>query len=510
MRQKYFWPVLFAPWVILAGLSIYKYIQAAGRGCFFQTNWLGCAATLSRAEQAIMFFFITALFILFIIGAVWSWGYLTQPLLIPKKYLVAALAALGFLAASVVPFGSSDTSYYYFSGRAFAEGRNLYIENWEMQKPFVYPVPTNTINSFSYGPVIAPLFKYLYIFSQGNVLLFIFGWKFLTLVVFGATGLLTIKLVRLFAPATPATGVAIVWFTQPLLLFEWLTNGHFDVVWLLCVVAAMVAAKKNIWWAVAPLLILGTWIKFIPILMTPIFALWWWQTVTKNNWWKKVLEQGIGLLLTALLTVFIWFPYWTGPQVFTSLVIQSKWAVISWFAVIYYSLKPLFVAVFAGGAHWWLTRLVHLILLMALVALSWPLIVRSIRVLLKRDRWSASNYILLLYIFLLTYLFIWQKSLWPWYTAWLLPIGLVAYAATNNNQILRLARWVTIAPLTFYSIWLVGWLVFGQDGGNELWFYWLMVLITTGLPLYILARERVFGSEFEKNSYVETQPESGR
>jgi hypothetical protein len=45
-------------------------------------------------------------------------------------------------------------------------------------------------------------------------------------------------------------------------------------------------------------------------------------------------------------------------------------------------------------------------------------------------------------------------------------------------------------PFIFYSVWLANWWIRGMDGGSELWFYYLMVLLVTGYPLYLVYQWR--------------------
>jgi hypothetical protein len=159
---------------------------------------------------------------------------------------------------------------------------------------------------------------------------------------------------------------------------------------------------------------------------------------------------------------------------------------MSWFAIIYYSLQPFGVALFGPHAHWVLTRFVHAVLMFALVMLLWPYVKKFYLILMKKQTLAPIGYIQAMFVCLLVYLFIWQKSLWPWYSVWIIPIGIIVYATTRKDIVKRIVRTLCTVPLVFYSVWLANWHLFQADGGSQLWFYYFMVLSYTGYPLYLL------------------------
>ena len=138
------------------------------------------------------------------------------------------------------------------------------------------------------------------------------------------------------------------------------------------------------WWLMVPALTVGIWIKFVPVLLVPFFALWWWQDVDKQTW-KKPASNWAWSDACRSITVLSWRPYWVGPQVFASVISQAKFASMSIFATIYYSLKPLFVWLLADQAHWYLTRLVQGSLLMAFVYMLYPIIKNVLPYCLKKQ-----------------------------------------------------------------------------------------------------------------------------
>lgn len=478
------------PWLILAGSSVLKYNQIWVKNCYFQVGWLFCSPSLSVLQKIILGTLISIIFACFILYGKYLWDLLKQntseQVSKIKYYPFVIIILLAFL---VVPFGSSDMSYYFNAGKAMENGLNPYVQDWPNQKDFVFPVEKSMITSFSYGPIVAYLFKLLYVASGDNVALFMVFWRIIMLLFFALCGGLLYKLITLYKLNFKWENFFVLWFTQPLLLFEWVVNGHFDVVWLVFLLLALLFAHAKKWWLVIPCLVVGIWCKFIPVFMVPWFALWWWQGVTKNNWQKQFAEALVGLLLGAVITCLSWLPYWTGLGVFKSLIIQSKWAVISYFAIIYYSLKPVFNWFFASNAHWYATRFTHAILLMVVLYLVWPYLKKVVQLILKRQTWQDLDYIAAIFITMLIYLFIWQKSFWPWYGAWLIPLGIILSLAYNKYASSIIA-WISLSPLTFYAVWLINWMAAKMDGGSQLWFYYYFVLTVSAYPLYLLFKWR--------------------
>jgi hypothetical protein len=477
----------FLAWLTLVAFSVPGLFRlATGSPCYFQTSWLRCGKILSLGGKIEIFILITAILGCFVITGWHLWKRFKEPSL-EKSNISWLFMIVPLLAVFVLPFGSSDTSYYFSVGRAFSEGTNAYVAPWVVTKDFGFPVSVNTITGFSYGPITALLFQGLYRLSGGNLLVFLLLWKvFLALVLIGS-GLVMVKLLRFTEDSPRASSITLMfWIAQPMLLFEWVVNGHFDGLWLLTILGAIWAARAQKWWLVVPLLAVGTWIKFLPILVAPFFVLWWWQGLSQVTWKKYTLQMVVGLVVGLGITVLSWWPYWVGQSVFSSIVLHSKWAVISIFACVYYTLKPLAELIFGSNAHWYLTRAAQGGLGVVLVYLLYPLIKKGCLVLVRQLRLEEGEYIQMIFIFLLLYLMIWQKSFLPWYGAWFLPLSLLVYAQYRRAEVLRLGAWLSLSPFIYYVAWLANWFIRGADGGNELWFYYVMVLTVMAYPLYLL------------------------
>lgn len=481
-----------AAWFVLAGFSIARYAQIlAGQCSFFTNGWLMCTpqSRLSNLEKSGLVVFIVAFFISFLLAAWLLWKNNDQTINLSKK-LKWLLLSLGVLAVFVVPLGTTDMPFDFSAGKAIDSGLNPYADSWVHQVDFTdQGVSYIPANYFPYGPIIAEVFRLFYKLSYDKVLIFMLAWKFFMLLVLAGCGFLTMKLGNLLSNNKNTTTWYILWFAQPILLWEWVVNGHFDGLWIFFLLLAIYAAHTKRWWLMVPALTIGIWIKFVPVLLVPFFALWWWQDVDKQTWKKNLLQIGLGLALAGLITVLSWRPYWVGPQVFASVISQSKFASMSIFATIYYSLKPLFVWLLADQAHWYLTRLVQGSLLMAFIYMLYPIIKKCFAVLFKKARMESGEYVQTMLIFLLVYLMVWQKSYWPWYGVWFLPLALIAYQTCRHSYVLKIAAWFCLSSPIYH---ILAWATLRNDAisKDELWFYYLIVISVMLYPLYLIFRWR--------------------
>ncbi|MEK7172994.1 MAG: hypothetical protein AAB740_03380, partial [Patescibacteria group bacterium] len=379
---------------------------------------------------------------------------------------------------------------YFAAGKAAQSGLKPFVDQWTWVRNFVSPERTELVTGFSYGPIMAIFFKGLYQISYDNVAVFTTLWKLFLAVVFIVTGWVVYRLLQMQETKISRISFLVFWVAQPLLLFEVLVNGHFDIIWLLFVLLAVWAAARHRWWLVIPLLIAGIWIKFIPILVTPFFVVWWWQETTRSTWVKQIGKAALGFLLGIMISATAWHGLWRGFKVLVPIISQSKWATTSVFAVTYYSFRPAFDWLFKDQAHWFLTRFVQGGLLVAVVYLLWPYLKKMILVLLKKYSMTLDQYIQMIFFSLFVYLSIWQKSFWPWYAVWIIPLGVLAYDRSHNFLLGRLLMWLSLAPLSFYPIWLFNYLARGSDAVGELWFQWLFVVLVWAYPLYIFVKLR--------------------
>ena len=143
----------------------------------------------------------------------------------------------------------------------------------------------------------------------------------------------------------------------------------------------------------------------------------------------------------------------------------------------------------ADQAHWYLTRLVQGGLLLTVIYLLYPIIKKCLAVLFRKIRLESGEYVQMIMIFLLVFLIVWQKSFWPWYVVWFIPLGLIVYKANRHSYALKIAAWFSLAS-PFYHI--LAWVTIRADAisKDELWFYYLLDGGTMLYPLYLVFRWR--------------------
>lgn len=402
-----------------------------------------------------------------------------------KKY---AIALFMLAAVLLVPFASNDTQYYFSLGKSVHNGVNPYTESWNIENKFFYPASDSSTVGTMYGPLTLNIFNLFYSVSGDSVVNFVIIWKILMVGVLFLVGYLVWRLIGVIDKNSDKKIFYAFWLTQPLLLFEWVGNGHFDGLWLIFVLLAFIFAQKKLWCLVVLSLVIGAWIKFIPILFAPWFLFWWWQDIDRNNWLKRAGQAVVGVIMAGCVSVLAWWPFWQGPKVFQAIILQSKWAVHSLFAALYYSLKPLSVSIFDDKAHWFLTRFLHLALFVLVIYFLYPLLKEVGRLIIRKIQWQPIQYMSAAFISLLVYLLVWQKSFWPWYVYFIIPIGLIVYIKSQNIFLKKILLWLSLAPIFFYLPWML-------SGGDtiRLSFFWYVFCLVSVFPLFQLWKWRKVG-----------------
>ena len=475
-----------AGWILMAGFSILQYLSITNYSCYFLSSWPFCAANLIFWQKLVQGMILSFIMLFLIFSGKYFFNFLKDKEMAARKSYFF-LASFFILAAFLtIPFASGDMIYYFNAGKAINNGYNLYVGQWPLINNFFYPPTESIANGIMYGPIALDVFSLVHFISNDNVFVFSIIWKMLMTAVFVLCGLLVWKLLSIYSPNLDKKWFYLFWFLQPLFLFEWIANGHFDGMWLLFVLLAFISIRSKKWQLAIPCLAISIWIKFIPALIATWFLLLWWQEVNKNNWKAVAKDAIIGLSVSSVITYFAWTHYWQGWQVFSPLLLQSKWAVSSIFAATYYTLRPLFDVAFQENSHWMLTRLAHLILLFAAIYLIYPYFKKIILVIVRKDKFDEIWYYQAIFISLLIYTLIWQKSFWPWYLAWLMPIGLIAYLGGKQNiHLNKIIAWISLSPLLFYIPQMVA-----NNDTHHLWFFYYVVLVIMIYPIFNLLKWR--------------------
>ncbi len=490
----------------MALFSVLEYSKIAQQACYFHINWLSCSAQLSGALWVGMVVLLFMIFSCLVLSGLFIWKSFCAKERISNKNILVSIIIFIFLSFLVVPFGSGDITFYYHSGKTVQAGINPYTQAWLWENPFVPPVVNKEYkHGFAYGPITAHVFSAVYKLSNGNIVIFIILWKMLMILFFSLCGLLFFKFLDFSKGSAEENHFWLLWFLQPAFLFEWIAIGHFDSIWLAFILLSLVLVKRKTWWLVLPCLVVGIWIKFIPIFFLPWFVLKWWQEVNWQNWKKMLGGQAIGVAISIAITMLSWAKLWQGFTVFETLARISKWAAMSTFSLIYYSLAPLFRSAIGADFHWYLTRFVQFGLIALILYLMYPFLKKAVMVILRKDIFSESEFLSALFVSMLVYVIFWQKAVWPWYIIWLLPLGIVAYVKSENNYIKKITAWITLSPLFFYFIWGFYYqITSGGDATSKLWFYYYFVISIFVYPMYNLFKWRKTGYGINKLDVVKS------
>ena len=486
-KFKKFFIIGLSGWLAMAVISLVNLKKILYGQCFFLNSWPFCSFPLSGWEKLEQALFLILIFLLIATPFIYlvkneNW----KNLKLAKKQLMVIFLIISIFAIIAAPFTSSDVIYYYHIGRAVASGINPYLSYWTIENKFYFPQVSEQVSGVMYGPLTVYLFFFVYKIVLGSLSAFVITWKALMVILFYACSLLLMKIIRQEEDGANENAIWL-WLFNPLVIWEWLVNGHFDAFWILPLLAAISFAYKKKWFLVSVVLTIGIWIKFIPIIITPLFILWWLKSSEKIV--EKIKTAVFIILFFLFSTILFWSKFWGGVATIKPLIIQSKWALQSFFALIYYSLLPFFQTWLGDNAHYYLTRLVHLLLLVLVFTLFFTLLRNGVRNLFKKENWSNISYVNSIFLTLFIYLFVWQKSLWPWYAVWLLPLLIIMIQDLKNVGAKKIFIWLSVAPLFFYIPWML------MDKSEfQLWFSWLSVLLIVAYPLVELFKWR-------KNSY---------
>lgn len=461
--------------VLAAGISLFMYSAASRLQCDFVSWFFLCSSPSSPYGLAAL----SLLVILFFALGVYASYSISRS---SFHASIPLIFSLSILATLMLPFASRDIGYYWSAGQATLAGVNVFTD---IRPAFGFAASEaiGTADGFSYGPIAASIFAVFAYFSFGSIATFAVLWKIFSLILYGAFLVVFRRAYRAFHGE--GEGRALLFAVQPLLLFEWLGNGHFDALWLIPLILALLAAKRDEFVMASAYLSFGIWAKFLPALFVPWFAVWWIDTARRKTGRTVILEFFGIVFVSSFISLIAWAPYWEGFAVFNAIAIQSKWAVSSIFFVAYHAAKPFFVASFGVQFHWYLTRVVQGALLVLCLYAIYPILSRFAR-LYSRGSIPAVFYLQAMTLSVFMYVMLWQKSFWPWYAVWLVAMLVLAF----GDRLRGVSSWLMGAPFVFYPIMFLADRWLGIDAASDARFAWIAVFVIWSYPLYILARKR--------------------
>ncbi len=194
-------------------------------------------------------------------GAAWVWarrGRLTLPALL----VLGLLLRLGF--AVQPPSLSEDAWRYLWDGHAAARGISPYafapeqLDRLQAEHPRIYSAMAHRERTSIYPP-LAQLF-FFGAAAAGSLT----AWKLLLL---AAEVLLVVLLVAGLRVATPNLAL---WLLHPLVVLEFYSSGHLDLLALVFLAAALVAVRRGRGLGAGLLLAGGILVKLFPLFVAPL------------------------------------------------------------------------------------------------------------------------------------------------------------------------------------------------------------------------------------------------
>lgn len=273
--------------------------------------------------------------------------------------------------------------------------------------------------------------------------------------------LLTLPLIALLADRLhPGSSVAaiVLYGWNPLLLWAFPLDGHNDSVMVFFLLLSLYSLAARRWETALPLLTLAILTKYTALLLWPLFLL----LALKQDGKRALPRLGLGAVGSLLLAVALWLPFWAGPQTLRGLQVGSDRALNSLLAALMFLADPA-----RRGADGVPVEL-RFTFTAAFVLTAIAILVLYIR----KSRGAFADSVVASFALIFAYLVLQAWWFWPWYLAWLLPLGavLVCQRSVAILATIYSASAMTITVLLGWRLLLVG---------NALSLYNLVVVLTT-------------------------------
>ena len=229
-----------------------------------------------------------------------------QPILIWASVFVA-------LMMLAVPSAYNDFYHYFFEDLVLVKyGQNPYIVT-----PLDIPTePTVWLSGWRFLPAQhGPWRSFMTLpaawFSQGHLLWGLFWYKLTFVAALAGSNLLIYRIAQRIRPQQ-ATLVLLLVSWNPLIIFGTFTGGGTDILMMFWALLAFhLLLKDKIYWAIGALS-LSVLIKYVTVLLLPLFLIYFWKkqsTLTAKI--KVMLSQ---LALFGAVTILSFWPFWQGPE----------------------------------------------------------------------------------------------------------------------------------------------------------------------------------------------------
>lgn len=288
--------------------------------CNFFNDYLNCVSNNLLLDRILNATYIT------LIGLLLSVSYY---LILKNKtvFSIKEISVIIMLFLLTLPFGTTDIFYYRSVAHGETESINPFKGGFTKEIKIINFKDAPSDKPVMYPPLLLKISSFIYSIAPNNELISIYLYKLFAALAFIVTGFLILK----FFGVDKFTS----FITNPLLLFEFITNAHFDVYLILLIVLSIILIKSNQAIKSIYVLFLMALIKFNGILVAPIYA----SYLFLNNKLKlkAFFQILIGTVLGILTFIILYKEYWFGIDTIKGIIDQSAWSYNSLFERLTYS-----------------------------------------------------------------------------------------------------------------------------------------------------------------------------
>jgi len=253
------------------------------------------------------------------------------------RWPLLVICGFGLLFAGellgMYPINAADMFGYFFRSRIFVFYRGNPLIDAPHQfpgDPYLYTVGQYVNMASPYGPVWELLAGAAALLTRGELLPNLLALKGVSALSYGGSVLLVSRILRRIAPAQQTSGT-LLFAWNPLILLEWVGNGHNDAVMVFWVLLGvwLWAERQYVW--VVPAFVVAAYVKAIAAIAIPLFALDMWfaesSGLERLHWLLKTL------LLAGAISLVVFAPFGIPRQYIAEVLNEAKSRVGFSFAV---------------------------------------------------------------------------------------------------------------------------------------------------------------------------------
>ena len=244
-----------------------------------------------------------------------------------SRSFLAIVIGFGVLFALVLvwmyPINATDLFQYFFRSRIFVlYGCNPLFDTPGrfFTDPYLYLVGEWTDIASPYGPVWELLAGGVAWATGGKLLPNLLALKSMAVLFYAGGVVLVYKILGQLAPERRLGGT-LLFAWNPLILFQWIGNGHNDVVMLFFILLGIwLWARKRMLW-VLPALTAAVLVKMIAVIVIPLFVLSIW--LEKPNLRARLRWIVLTVPLSAAIWVLLFAPFGPLGQNFSGILDEA-------------------------------------------------------------------------------------------------------------------------------------------------------------------------------------------